>query len=91
MSTTPISDEDFEAQLTLALASLEGGSTAELADDAIAKHLLEASGDKFGMIETIAETDFSRVNKIKVTAKGSVEPVADGTTSCTCKCFALSR
>ena len=88
MST--ISDEDFEAQLTLALASLEGGSTSELADEAIAKHLLGASGVESDVIGIIAETDFSQVKEIKVIIKGSFEPIADGTAICTYKCFALS-
>ena len=96
MSTTidnsiPISDEDFEAQITSALASLEGGSAAELTDEAIAKHLYEASGDKSVFTASAAETEFDQINLIKVTIKGSIEPIAGGTTVCTYKCFALSQ
>lgn len=101
MSTTidtdefiPISDEDFEAQLTSALASLEGRSSAELTDEAIAKHLFESSDDNVepnAITRTPAQTVFSTANQIRVTKAGSSRPTADGITFGTCKRFALSR
>ena len=86
-----ISDEVFEAQLKSVLSTLEGRTEAELADEAIANHLFEASGDKSLIIPFSAETDFTKVDDIKVTIKGEVWPIATGKTTRTYKCFALSR
>ncbi len=98
MSTTidesiPISEKDFEAQLSSALASLEGRSAAELTDEAIAEHLFEASNDKSEPKPKLskAEAVFSKIKLIKVIIKGSSKPTADGKTAGTYKCFALSR
>ncbi len=93
MSTTidesiPISDEDFEAQLTSALASLEGRSAAELTDEAIAKHLFQTSNDgSKPTFVTDAQTEFTTIKVIKVTTGGSSGPKADGATVCTYKCI----
>ena len=83
-STIP--DEVFEAQITSALASLEGSSAAELTEEAIAKHLLEADGDKslIGVIEP-GGVDFRVVNVITVTVKSSAKPISEGTTISTYK------
>ena len=78
-----ISDEVFEAQLKSALSTLEGRTEAELADEAIANHLLEASGDKPVLISSIAETDFTKVNEITVTIRNHAKPIAVGKTICT--------
>jgi hypothetical protein len=96
MSTTinesiPISDNDFDAQLSSALASLEGRSAAELTDEAIAKHLFGASDDESEPESSKAQAVFSVINAIKVVIEGSSKPIADGKTVGTYKCFALSR
>ena len=91
ITTITISDEDFEAQLTSGLASLDGGSATELADDEIAYQLLEASGDKSSVAGALAEIDFSSADEIKVIMLGDPKPIAGGTTICTYKCLALSR
>ena len=109
MSTTidlsaPISDEDFEAKLTAAVAKLEGRSAEELTDEAIAKHLFEfeAGGDNLAaesepdeiavtnFVTSPARTEFSKDKVIKVTKEGGSKPNAgDGTTFRTYKCFSL--
>ena len=66
MSTT-VSDENFEAQITSALASLEDGAAAHT-DEVIAKHLLEADGaDKSVVAVSVAEIDFIPVKVITLT------------------------
>lgn len=87
----PLSDEDVEAQLTSALASLEGRSAAELTDEDIAKHLFGDKVDPGAITSSPAQTEFSKTKLIKVTKSGSPRPIADGGTVCTYKCFALSR
>ena len=91
-STLPtVSDEDFEAHLAPGIAALDDRSEAELIDGAIANHLLEAGLDKPAHILSEAETNFTKINEIKVTIKGHVKPIAVGKTLSTYKCFALSR
>ena len=86
-----ISDEVFEAQLNSALSTLEGRTEADLADEAVANHLLEASGDRPELIRSIAGVDFTKIDDITVTLKNQVKPIAVGKTARTYKCFALSR
>ena len=85
----PISDEDFEAQLTSALASLEGtSSAAELTDEVIVKHLFKAgNGGSEPKPSTPAQTEFTAVKVIKVTKQGSSKPIANGSTDCTYNCL----
>ena len=89
----PMSYDDFEAQLTLALASLEGCSATELTNEAIAEHLLEASDhvSEPGFIMS-AQTKFTKVKVIKVTKESSPNPIVNGTTrSEYYMCFASTR
>lgn len=79
----PMTDEDFEAQLTSALARLEARSPAELTDEVIAQRLFEASNNDLGPADTAvaqAQTVFTTIKVMKVTKTGSSNPTADGAT-----------
>ncbi|KAI5983096.1 hypothetical protein EDD15DRAFT_2376831 [Pisolithus albus] len=79
----PMTDEDFDAQLTSALAGLEARSPAELTDEVIAQRLFEASNNDLGpanMLNAQAQTVFTTIKVMKVTKTGSSRPTADGAT-----------
>lgn len=79
----PMTDEDFDAQLTSALARLEARSPAELTDEVIAQRLFEASDNNLGPADSFvspAQTVFTTIKVMKVTMEGSSRPTADGAT-----------